>query len=636
MEKRNLYLKNTPVDEAGKIFMAEVKEVVRPSYETVDVTESLGRVTRSAVFAKYSSPHYNAAAMDGIAVRAESTAGASEVSPLILKENEYKQVNTGNLIEEPYNAVIMAEDIVELDNGGVRITAAAASWQHIRLIGEDISVGEMVIPGSHKIRPIDIPVLLEAGILKIEVLKKPRVAIFPTGNEIIEPESASETLNPGEIIESNSRMFENMIKEAGGEPHRFSILPDDYETIKKAVSAAAEEYDVIITNAGTSAGLKDFTVHVLNDIGRVLIHGVAVKPGKPCILAFVNDKPVIGLPGYPVSAYIGFENFVVPLLDYMLDHQKKTDNTVKAVISKRIISGLKYREYIRVKVGNVGGRLTASPLARGAGAAMSLVKADGFCVVPQESEGLEAGDEVEVTLYRPLNEVENTAVLIGSHDIILDILADMMSGLRENMYVSSTHVGSMAGLMSLRRHEAHMAPTHLLDAKTGTYNIPYIKSMFKEPMALIKGVHRIQGLMVKKGNPLNITGIADIVGKRYVNRQRGAGTRVLLDYKLEQLGIETSQIDGYDREANTHLAVAAAVKSESADVGMGVLSAAAAMGLDFIKVGIEEYDFAIPQAYLELPVVKKFIELLKSEQFHRRLDELGGYEYDESGKIVLQ
>jgi putative molybdopterin biosynthesis protein len=426
-----------------------------------------------------------------------------------------------------------------------------------------------------------------------------------------------------------------MIKEAGGEPHRFSILPDDYETIKKAVSAAAEEYDVIITNAGTSAGLKDFTVHVLNDIGRVLIHGVAVKPGKPCILAFVNDKPVIGLPGYPVSAYIGFENFVVPLLDYMLNHQKKTDNTVKAVISKRIISGLKYREYIRVKVGNVGGRLTASPLARGAGAAMSLVKADGFCVVPQESEGLEAGDEVEVTLYRPLNEVENTAVLIGSHDIILDILADMMSGLRENMYVSSTHVGSMAGLMSLRRHEAHMAPTHLLDAKTGTYNIPYIKSMFKEPMALIKGVHRIQGLMVKKGNPLNITGIADIVGKRYVNRQRGAGTRVLLDYKLEQLGIETSQIDGYDREANTHLAVAAAVKSESADVGMGVLSAAAAMGLDFIKVGIEEYDFAIPQAYLELPVVKKFIELLKSEQFHRRLDELGGYEYEESGKIVL-
>ena len=280
--------------------------------------------------------------------------------------------------------------------------------------------------------------------------------------------------------------------------------------------------------------------------------------------------------------------------------------------------------------------MVAAPLARGAGAAMSLVRADGFCVIEQHSEGVEAGEPVQVELYRDKAEVENTVVIIGSHDLILDVAADMMPNLHPGMFVSSTHVGSMGGLMALKRKEAHLAPIHLLDEETGEYNLSYIRRLFGSgKIALIKGVGRTQGILVKKGNPLGIKGIEDLPGCRYVNRQRGAGTRVLFDYKLKQLGIAPEQINGYEREAATHMAVAAAVGSDGADAGMGILSAAKAMDLDFIPVGPEEYDFAVPLEYLELPHIKAFIEILKMDEFHKRLDELGGYTYERAGERIL-
>lgn len=631
-KKRNLYLKTIPVEEARERYLSALETVLSVKLETIPVKDALDRITSTAIYAKYSSPLFNASAMDGIAVTAEDTKGASEVKPVILKEGKYQIVDTGDPIHPPYDAVIMAEDIVEVDEG-VRIIASAAPWQHIRPIGEDIVSGEMILPSNHKIRPIDIGVLLSAGILEIEVVKRPEVAIFPTGTEIIEPEDDPED---GSIIESNSRMFENMVTVAGGIGHRFPPIIDDYEMIRDQVSSAVDNHDMVIVNAGSSAGTEDFTVHVLRELGEVIVHGVSIKPGKPVILAIVRGKPVIGLPGYPVSAYIGFENFVTPVLQMMGKRPEKISDSVEAIISKRLVSSLKHKEYVRVKVGKVGDNFVAAPLARGAGAAMSLVRADGFCVIEQTSEGVEAGEKVDIELYRSKGEIENTAVIIGSHDLILDVIADIMPNKYPNMHVSSTHVGSMGGLMALRRGEAHMAPVHLLDEATGEYNVSYLKRMFKEPMALIKGVDRVQGIMVKKGNPLGITDITDLAdGKvRYVNRQRGAGTRVLFDYKLKESGIETDLIKGYDREMATHMAVAASVASDSADAGMGVLSAAQAMGLDFIPVGVEEYDFAIPQRFLDLPYVKAFIEILQSDDFTKRLDELGGYEVRNTGKIV--
>lgn len=640
MAKRNLYLKTTPVEEAGEKYMQALEDAgcMKPQTEIIDTYESLGRITAEAIFAKCCSPLFNAAAMDGIAVKSAETAGASEERPLTLEPGtDYKIIDTGDPIKAPFDAVVMAEDVTEeAGSDRVMITRSVPGWQHVRPIGEDIAAGEMLLPRHHKIRPVDIGVLLAGGILNMKVFKKPQVSIIPTGTEIIMPHENPEE---GDIIDSNSGMFAAMVTEAGGIPHRCGIVPDDYEQIKETVLREIKNSDMVIINAGSSAGTEDYTVHVLREVGKVIIHGVAMKPGKPVILAIVQGKPVIGLPGYPVSAYLAFENFVTPVLKKLagtyFGSGSSERKTVKAVLSKRIVSSLKHREYVRVKVGKVGDKFVCAPLARGAGAAMSLVRADGFCVIPQECEGFEAGETVDVELYTDIAQIENTLVSIGSHDMIIDVMNDMMAEHFPGMNLSGTHVGSMGGLMALSRGETVIAPIHLLDEETGEYNVSYIEKIFPgEKMALIKGVDRIQGIMVKKDNPLNIRGVEELTRARYVNRQRGAGTRVLLDYKLKQAGITPDMINGYDKEAATHMAVAALVASEEIDAGMGIKSAADAMGLDFIEVGTEEYDFAIRQKDLELPQVKAFRQILESKEFHEKLKQMGGYGWRQAGRIV--
>lgn len=632
MTKRTLYLSNTPVEEALDKYIFELAEGLKVTYEKIPVTQSLGRVTKEAIMAKYCSPLFNASAMDGIAVISERTHGASEVNPITLEEGvDYIVVDTGDPVNAPYDGVIMVENIIEKEVGKVEIITPISAWTHIRPIGEDIVAGEMLLPGKHRIRPMDIGVLLSAGILEVEVVKKPSVAIFPTGTELIEP---TETPVEGSIIESNSRMFENLVNEQGGQAHRMPIIVDDYDEIKRQITKSIKEHDMVIINAGSSAGREDYTVHVLEELGRVVIHGVAIKPGKPLILAIVEGKPIIGLPGYPVSAYIDYDYFVRPLIQIMLGEKKIESPIIEATISKRMISSLKHREYVRVKLGKVNRKMVAAPLARGAGAAMSLTRADGFCIIDQNSEGVEAGELVKVIPYKNLHDIENTLVSIGSHDLILDIISDMMASSDGECLLSSTHIGSMGGLMALKRGETHIAPIHLLDESTGEYNISYLKRLFNEPMSLIKGVKRIQGLMVKKGNPLGIEKLSDLKNIRFVNRQRGAGTRVLLDYLLKKEGIAHEEINGYDFEASTHMAVAAMVNSPNADAGMGIYSAAKSMDLDFIEISEEEYDFAIPTKYLELSFVKEFIQTLKNQEFSDRIRELGGYRTDDIGQVI--
>ena len=629
--KRNLYLTTKPVEEARDIYMDALGHAADPRSEVVKVIDALGRVTSEAVYTIYSSPLYNSAAMDGIAVISSRTVGASEASPVTLKAGEdYIIVDTGDPIRKPYDAVIMAEDTQETE-GGMVIRAAAPAWQHVRPVGEDIVEGEMILTRCHRIRPIDIGVLLSGGVTEISVFAQPKVGIIPTGTEIVEP---YEDPKEGDIIESNSRMFEAMVSEQGGIPHRYDIVPDDYETIKASVLKALKENDMVIVNAGSSAGTEDYTVHILREIGEVFVHGVAMKPGKPVILAKVCGKPVIGIPGYPVSAYLAMENFAYPVLRRFSGFRASGERDIEAVLSRRLVSSLKHREYVRVRVGRVGDRYVCAPLARGAGAAMSMVRADGFCVIPQEAEGYEAGETVAVTLLCSPEEIDRTIVCTGSHDMLLDVISDLMSGEGEGVRLSSTHIGSLGGLMALQRGEAHITPTHLLDEETGIYNESYICSLFPgEDMVLVKGVGRIQGIMVASGNPLGIKGIEDLTRVSFVNRQRGAGTRVLLDYKLKQAGISPSEVRGYDAEAATHMAVAAQVAGGEADCGMGVYSAAHAMGLDFIPVGEEEYDFAMRPETLELPEMQSFLRLLTGDEFRAELDRLGGYTTEHTGEI---
>lgn len=635
--ERNLYLSNVAVEEALEIYFHRLGGIFQNlPVEKIQVMEALGRVTAYPVFAKLSSPNHNAAAMDGIAVRAKATFGASEANPKRLKRNiDFIYVDTGDLIKEPYDAVIMIEDVVEIDEETVEIIKAASPWQDIRPIGEDIVAHEMIIPSRHTLRPVDIGALLSGGITEIQVYKKPRVGIMPTGSEIIEP---GEKMEEGKIIESNSRVFEGLVKEYGGEPHRYKPVADNYDLLKEKLMTAVGENDMVIINAGSSAGTEDYTVKLIGEIGEVLIHGIAARPGKPAILGIIKEKPVIGIPGYPVSAYFVFETFAKPLIRKYVGQEIPPRPTIEAVVSKRIVSSLKHKEYVRMKLGMVGNKLIATPLNRGAGATMSLVRADGVLIIPQNSEGVEAGERVSVELLKDMEEIRNTIVSIGSHDLILDIIGNLMHRQPGNYHLSSAHVGSLGGIMALKRGEAHMAPVHLLDEMTGEYNVPFLRRYLPDvAVVLIKGVKRIQGFIIPKGNPKNIKGFEDLVREdvQFVNRQRGAGTRMLTDYELKRRDIDAARIWGYDREMTTHMAVAAAVASGSADVGVGVLSAAKALDLDFIPIGDEDYDFAVPEQYLKEEMIEIFIKVLQSQEFKEILEGMGGYKVEHTGEIVL-
>ena len=525
----------------------------------------------------------------------------------------------------------MAEDIIEKD-GAFQIIAPAHPWQHVRPIGEDIVATELIMSINHKIRAIDIGVLLSAGITKLSVYSKPKIGIIPTGTEMIEPD---QTPKEGDIIESNSRVFEALVTELGGTSVRIPPVKDDYDSIKHKVLELCKECDMIIINAGSSAGREDFTVSILKELGEVFVHGVAIKPGKPAILARIGNIPVIGIPGYPVSAYIVFEEFAAPIIKRLSHIDFKDSEIIEAVATRRMVSSLKHREYIRVNVGFVDGKYVATPLSRGAGSAMSLVKSDGFCIVEQNSEGVDMNEPVKVRLVKQKEALDNTIVSIGSHDIIMDVMSNLFNKMKKETRLTSAHTGSFGGITSLRKSECHIAPIHILD-QNGNYNIGEIQKLKNREYALIKGVRRIQGLIVPKGNPKNVESLMDLTRLTFINRQRGAGTRILLDYKLNSLDIDKSLIKGYEREAVTHMAVAAAIKSGSCDTGLGVFSAAKALDLDFVPIGEEEYDFAIAKDYLKLPIIEEFLEIIQSDEFKNELELLGGYSYPDLGKILLK
>ena len=633
MKKRNLYLKTTPVKEAKEKYIGVLNDTIQPKKENVNVSDAHERITTDPIFAKNNSPLTDSAAMDGIAVISKDTAGADISNPRRLTVGEdCIVVDTGDPITPPWDSVIMAEDITVLEDEVIEIRAAASPWQHVRPVGEDIVSGEMILPGNHEIRSIDIGVLLAGGITELEVYKKPSVAIIPTGTEIVKSGSSPKQ---GDIIDSNSGMIAAMCEKRGCIPIKYDPIPDKYELLKKTIQKAADENDMVAVIAGSSAGTEDYTVHILRELGEVIVHGVAMKPGKPVILAKINGKPVIGVPGYPVSAYLAFDIFASGVLELMTRKKAEKAEETNAVITKRLVSSLKHEEYVRVKMGLVDDKLIATPLARGAGAAMSLVRADGFCIIPQNSEGIEGGEQAKIKLLKNLPELYSTIIAIGSHDLILDIIDDIMQREKRDVSLSSTHVGSMGGLMALTRNECHIAPTHILDEDSGEYNVNILKELFgSDSVSLIKGVGRTQGIMVLKDNPLEIKEIKDLVQHRFINRQRGSGTRILLDYTLKNLGINPEDINGYDREAATHMAVAAAVKNGSADAGIGVYSAAKAMGLNFIPIADEHYDFAVRTKNIDKPHIKTFIDILKSEELKLKLDNLGGYTTENRGEII--
>lgn len=624
---RNAYIPNNPIEKIdGYLELFKDKSA---GSETVRTENSLGRVLSRAVYAKLCDPVYNAAAMDGIAVSCERTVAASEKSPLVLVEHEdFEYVNTGNPVPSRFDAVIMIEDVIDLGGGKIEIVTPARSWQHVRVKGESIVAGEMILPSRRKIRAEDLAAIYAGGNTEVEVFRRPVTGVITTGDEMV---SRPEEVTEGKLLESNSRLFSALISEYGGEAKLYPTVPDDPEKLKGAMLKAVDECDVVIINAGSSAGTKDYARETIASAGEVYLHGLAAKPGKPTILGVVKGKPVVGIPGYPVSAYISFGLSAGAVINMLCGNAAVTDNvSVKARLTRNVVSSLKNTEFVRVSLGKVGDALVATPLERGAAQIMSLVKADGILTVDRYSEGVAAGTEVEISLRKPLSLIEKNLVVIGSNDLVIDVIG-------EHVPLTSAHVGSMGGIVALQKGECHIAPIHLLDPATGTYNVQAVRKYFpNEKMVLIKGVGRTQGLMLPKGNPLGISSFEDAVKRRlrFANRQRGAGTRILTDYLLQELGEDGGKLKGYDKEFSTHLAVGTAVESGAADFGMGVGSAANTLGLDFIPVYDEEYDFLVRESSLSDERVQAFVEYVSSADFRNKLIEFGDYTSPHTGEIV--
>ena len=636
------YLSNVPLDEAvaGLLSALEERGFAARS-ELVDVGESLGRVTAEPLYAAISAPHYHACAMDGIALAAKHTFGATATTPVTIAPEDYIVVDTGDPVPEGCDAVVMIEDVVygegdditKLGTCPVILHAAIAPWGNVRQIGEDICAGEMLLTSNVTIEPAAMGAMLAAGVQKVSVVARPKVGIIPTGDEVVAP---SANPRPGDVMEFNSTIFSGMVRKWGGQPVVYPIVPDKPDLVRETLARAVDECDIVLLNAGSSAGRDDYSSRVVAQVGELLYHGIAIKPGKPAILACAGPKAIIGVPGYPVSGIIVVESILKPLIEHLYGCAVTHDETIEATLTRPCMSSLKYEEFVRVRLGVVGGKAVATPLSRGAGVVTSFVKADGIMTVPQNTEGYEAGQSVKVRLLRPRADIERSLVVIGSHDPLIDEVAQLMHARWPEFSVASTHVGSMGAIVAAKRGENHCGGIHLLDEATGEYNEAYLEKHFpKGGVRQVECVYRSQGLMVAPGNPLGIESLADLAveGRSYVNRQKGSGTRILADYVCKRDGIDMASIYGYDHEEFTHTAVAALVEAGSADAGMGIYSAAKMYGLGFVPVCEEQYDLLIPDYAWETPMVQALLEVLGSDAFRERMEQLGGYRVDQPGRV---
>lgn len=658
----SVYLHDIPLSQAQERLRQALQEA--DLWRVLGVEEipldenALGRVTSEPIWAEISSPHYHASAMDGFAVRAVATTGAMPSAPVLLYTGpEAQYVDTGDPLPEWANAVIPIENVESLDDNeqitseirkprAIRIRASVAPWSHVRPLGEDIVATQLVLPAGHVLRPADLGAIAASGHQTIKVARKPKVAILPTGTELV---PIGSKLKAGDILEYNSLVLASQIKQMGGDPTRYPITKDDFDLICQRVAEAATTHDLVLLNAGSSAGAEDFSSKVVEKLGTLMVHGVAVRPGHPVILGTINRGPqsmvnsqssivpIVGVPGYPVSAALTVDIFVESLIAKWLGRRPLELPIETATLTRKLVSPAGDDDFVRVVVGKVGDKLLAAPLSRGAGVITSLVQADGLALVPSGTQGMEAGEKIQVRMYRNRSDIEKTILAIGSHDLTLDLIAQFLA--EHDRRLASANVGSQGGLVALRRGEAHIAGSHLLDPNDGTYNISYIRQYMPGiPVKVVALVGRDQGLIVKKGNPKRIKTLQDLTRHevQFVNRQRGAGTRVLLDYHLNTMEISKESIAGYNQDEYTHLGVASAVASGRADCGLGVAAAAQALDLEFIPLFQERYDIVIPKQFADDVLLAPLFDLLVDSHFREAVSKLKGYDVSVMGTLILE
>ncbi len=628
-----------------------------PGTEVVDVTQSVGRVLAEDVAAPYDAPPFDRSEVDGYAVLSRDTFGADEDNPIKLRligsarigkaptlevrPGECAEIDTGAVIPRGADAVVMIEYTKRLGNNEVLIYRSVSPGENIAFTGTDIAKGEVLLKKGTIITPREVSVLAAVGVSNVKVYKRIKVGILSVGDELVSPGSK---LEAGKIFDVNQYLLITTLRELGTIVRSYGIAPDDEFTVKNILSNALSENDLVITSGGTSAGAGDITYRVIDSLGEpgIVIHGLKLKPGKPTFFAVVDGKLIIGLPGFPLSAAIVFHYVVKPIILRMMGLKDTESPCIEAKLNTKIIGSKGKTTLVPVILTRRGKSTLACPIFSRSGSIRTLLIADGFIEIPEGVEVLESGTNVRVLLFSEVTRVPELIVM-GSHDYVLERI---ILSICHSKSVKIVNVGSLNGILAVAEGRADVAGTHLLDPESSEYNLPYIRRLgLSSRVILVRGYIREVGLIIAKGNPKGIKGIRDLLRSDIVmvNRNRGSGTRTLLDLKLRNLAKELNvsfnelvrRIRGYSYEVHTHTAVAAAVAQGRADVGLGIRYAAELYNLDFIRLGNEIYDIVISKDSMNSKYMSKLLQYLRSSEFRRLLNEFKGYStHKDTGKII--
>ena len=643
MDSSELGLQEWPAEEALDRFLSELefqKALHRPQTEMLPLSSSLRRITSKSVLAAMDSPHYFSAAIDGLLVRSADTFSATRERPVELSVTALNPfVEMGSPVPEGFDAVVPLHELESTKPGTVSLWRPSNPWRNVRPAGEDVQQNEVVIPKDHRIAPVDIGALAAAGVESLEVYQQPRVAIVTLGNHLV---PAGVRPQVGQMIDSNSLTLSGLVQEIGGIPLLHPIAPERLEEAGKAIREASQGADLIMVVAGPSHGTALLS-RLVSDLGERVLHGVCLNPCQSLVLGVVESKPVLGLPFHPVGVFAGFEAFARPVLEQMLGPSVSQEDLPRvsatlAVPFRRNNAGTE--EFLRVRMGWVDDRLVAVPEVGGASTLMSLVRASGLYRVNADVEELPARTNVSVRLLSPQRSLHNNILVLGTHDITFDLLRSIMRVTYPELTLHTSATGGMKGLQAVRAGLCHAASIHLFDEETGEYNIPFLtRAPLPEPMVLMNLCSRNLGLIVAPGNPLNIKGLADLDREdlRFINRQKGSGTRILLDYHVRKLGLDPDRIDGFPRVVKTHMAVAAAVSSQAVDCGIGISTAARTLRLDFVPCIDERLDLLIPKRFYSRFPVAGLVQVIRSSRFkHEAAAQLTDYDFANTGQILWE
>ncbi len=636
--KRKIYFKKTDFYEAKNILKKVLKNkniLKNLKTEIVKTEDSIGRITASAVYARISVPPFSSSAMDGIAVKAEDIKFVTPKNPKLLKRGvDFEYVNTGFKLPEKFNAVIMIENVNIVSDNEVIVEKSVPFFSNIRAIGEDVREGEMIIPTFTRISPETASLLYSAGVFEVNVLKKPRAIVFPTGSEIVE---RGRELEEGMVYETNSIFIKSYLERFGFSVDVKKPIPDIKDKLEEKINVFVKNCDVLFILSGTSSGEKDYSPAIIEKVGKIHFHGINYIPGKPFCFGEVEDIPVFCIPGYPGAA-LGVIKDLIKDSSYYFTLYDDSKAKISAISAFKIPLKLSMREFLKVRVGKIKGEFYFYPLKRGSSVLKPYIEMDGILETETYEEGINENEVKKINIIKSIERIEKNIIFIGSNDFLIDELRDLLKIKDFEIDLSIIHTGSLGGIFAIREGKTHIAGIHLLDEKTGEYNKSYVKKYIKgKKVVLFKLARRKQGFIVRKGNPKKIKSIEDLTRDdiSFINRQRGSGTRILLDYLLKDKNIPYNKINGYDREVFTHLESGIAVKKGEVDCSIAIYPTAKLLELDFVEIGEEDYHLLMDYEFFLSRKFSVIEEILKSEEFKRRAKRLGGYALEETGKFEI-